>query len=191
MRDLARSPAVLGVVGPSNVGKTSLLEVWVPALRAHGLAVGVLKHASHGFLADRPGKDSYRLYEAGAEAVALVSREQIATFTRRSGGEGESVSLAAALATLPQDLDLVLAEGFAWEPIPRVVLFASDGEERCERLEQAPVLQRIRVPAASPGERPAFSPSLIASLVEFTREYVRAAGRDRWTPTDSDAMRRH
>ena len=57
--------------------------------------------------------------------------------------------------------------------------------------EQAPVLQRIRVPAASPGERPAFSPSLIASLVEFTREYVRAAGRDRWTPTDSDAMRRH
>ena len=64
--------AVVGFVGPSGVGKTTLLERLVEALSRRGLAVAAVKHASHGFLADRPGKDSYRLYEAGAEAVAVA-----------------------------------------------------------------------------------------------------------------------
>jgi len=188
MMDLpgARPAAVLGVVGSSSVGKTSLLEAWVPALRERGLAVGVLKHASHGFLADRPGKDSYRLYESGAEAVALVSCDQIATFTRRDGSQGEAVSLALALATLPAGLDLVLAEGFAWEPIPRVVLFPIDGEPRREHLELGEVLKLICVPAAQPGKQPPFSPVLIDSLVELALERVRMAARAVPTPTDAD-----
>ena len=81
-------PLVVGFVGPSNVGKTSLLERLIPALAARGLSVAAVKHSSHGFAADRPGKDSHRLYTAGAAAVALISREQLATFTRRDESVG-------------------------------------------------------------------------------------------------------
>lgn len=162
--DLEQRPPVVGFVGPSGVGKTSLLERLIPALARHGLSVGVLKHAHHGFLADRPGKDSHRLYESGAEAVALISREQVATFARRAPGAGEEVSLAAALASLPPHLDLVLAEGFSWEPIPRIVL-ARRGEaparEHCTRGE---VLQIVRVPDPPQDARPVYPEALIESL---------------------------
>ena len=67
--DSQRAPGVVGLVGRSGSGKTSLLESLIPALTARGLAVGAVKHTSHGFTADRPGKDSYRLYESGAESL--------------------------------------------------------------------------------------------------------------------------
>jgi len=156
---------VVGFVGHSGVGKTTLLERLIPPLTTRGLAVGVVKHASHGFLADRPGKDSYRLYESGANAVALISHEQIATFTRPGPAAGTDVSLAAVLASLPRDLDLVLAEGFSWEPIPRVVLFRQHGEPAPEHTERGEVLERVCVPSAPPGKPPAFSDTLISSLV--------------------------
>jgi len=126
---------VIGIVGSSGVGKTTLLERLLPALESRGIAVGAAKHASHGFLADRPGKDSHRLYEAGARAVALISTEQVAVFRRLDGSLVRPPALADALAALPPSLDFVLAEGFAWEPIPRVVLVGPDETPRSEHLE--------------------------------------------------------
>ena len=82
-REWNRPGAVISVVGPSGTGKTTLLERIVPALGRRGLGVGVVKHASHGFLAERPGKDSHRLYESGAAAAGFISRAQVATFARR------------------------------------------------------------------------------------------------------------
>ena len=156
---------VVGFVGPSGVGKTTLLERLVVALGRRGLAVAVVKHASHGFLADRPGKDSYRLYEAGAEAVALISREQVATFTRAAGRCANEVSLGVALEGLPQRLDVVLAEGFSWEPVSRVVLFRDGEEPAPEHVEPGEVLARVCAPLAPGGEPAAFSDTLIESLI--------------------------
>jgi molybdopterin-guanine dinucleotide biosynthesis protein B len=163
-QDLEQHAPVVGFVGPSGVGKTSLLERLIPALARHGLSVGVLKHASHGFLADRPGKDSHRLYESGADAVALISREQVASFARRAPGAGEEVSLAAALASLPRDLDLVLAEGFSWEPIPRIVLVRRGEAPAREHGTRGQVLEIVRVPDSPQGARPVFPEALIESL---------------------------
>jgi molybdopterin-guanine dinucleotide biosynthesis protein B len=178
---MSRRPAdrpvpVVGFVGPSGVGKTTLLELLVGALRRRGRAVAAVKHASHGFLADRPGKDSYRLYEAGAEAVALISREQVATFTRAAGCGGEDVSLAAALEGLPQRLDAVLAEGFSWESVPRVVLFRSGEEPAREHVEHGEVLARVCAPQAQEGEPPAFPDTLIESLIGLIEARIDAVG---------------
>jgi molybdopterin-guanine dinucleotide biosynthesis protein MobB len=158
---------IVGFVGHSGVGKTTLLERLIPPLTGRGLAVGVVKHASHGFLADRPGKDSYRLYESGANAVALISHQQVATFIRTEPAAETDVSLADALAGLPRDLDLVLAEGFSWEPIPRVVLFRQHEEPAPEHIERGEVIERVCVPSAPPGKPPLFSETLIDSLVRL------------------------
>ena len=58
---------VIGFVGPSSVGKTTLLEAIVPELQRRGLWVGVVKHSRHEVDVDRPGKDSARLNAAGAD----------------------------------------------------------------------------------------------------------------------------
>ena len=136
----------------------------------------MVKHASHGFLADRPGKDSYRLYEAGAEAVALISREQVATFTRAAARGAKEVSLVAALEGLPRALDLVLAEGFSWEPVPRVVLFRSGEEPAPEQVERGEVLARVCAPSAPEGEPPAFSDTLIESLIGLIEARIGGGG---------------
>jgi molybdopterin-guanine dinucleotide biosynthesis protein MobB len=158
---------VVGVVGPSNVGKTSLLERLIPALAVRGLSVAAVKHSSHGFAADRPGKDSHRLYTAGAAAVALISREQLATFTRRAAGAGEDVSLAEALAGLPGGLDVVLAEGFSWEPIPRLVLRADASEPPPPaHVENGEVIEIVTLAVAADGGRPDLPDALINSLAQ-------------------------
>jgi molybdopterin-guanine dinucleotide biosynthesis protein MobB len=179
--DPERAVPVIGFVGPSGVGKTSLVERLVAELTRRGLSVGAVKHSSHGFLADRPGKDSHRLYESGADAVALISREQIATFTRVERGAGEEVSLAEALTTLPGNLDLVLAEGFSWEPIPRVVLLCDDEEPAPAHVESGEVLDVVSVPDPPFGERPEYPEALIEMLTHMLEARVREAGGTRGT----------
>ena len=166
------SPNVVGFVGPSGVGKTSLLERLVPVLAARGLVVGAVKHASHGFVADREGTDSDRLYRAGASAVGLVSGAQLATFVRRDG----DVSLAAALAALPAGLDVVLVEGFSWEPIPRVVLMQDSRPPAMQHLRGGEVLSLIRLPRNAGGGPPVLAESLIASLADGIAERARRSG---------------
>jgi molybdopterin-guanine dinucleotide biosynthesis protein B len=166
-------PAVVGVAGRSGSGKTSLLELLIPHLSARGLAVGTVKHTSHGFLADRPGKDSYRLYESGAASVALISRQQLATFTRRSDDASPDVSLDTALASLPGDLDVVLVEGFSWEPIPRFVLVPDSESPIPEHLSRGRVLRIVKLLPQREGEKPEFPRTLIDSLAD---EVVRLTG---------------
>jgi len=165
--DLERAIPVVGFVGPSGVGKTSLVERLVTELKRRGLSVGAVKHASHGFLADRPGKDSHRLYESGADAVALISRVR---------GVGVVVSLAEALATLPRDLDLVLAEGFSWEPIPRVVLLRDDEEPAPAHVQSGEVLDVVNIPNPPYGEKPEYPETLVAMLTHMLEARVREAG---------------
>lgn len=179
---------VVGIVGSSGVGKTTLLERLLPALEARGVAVGAAKHASHGFLADRPGKDSHRLYEAGARAVALISSEQVAVFRHLEGSPVRPPSLADALAGLPPSLDLVLAEGFAWEPITRIVLVGPEETPRSEHLECGEVLSIVRMPPAL-DTKPFLSAAFIESLADDVLEHARAARRRAGAPAAQPWLR--
>ena len=178
-------PAVFGVVGRSGSGKTSLLELLIPHLTKQGLAVGTVKHTSHGFLADRPGKDSYRLYESGAASVALISHQQLATFTRRSDEASPDVSLDTALASLARGLDVVLVEGFSWEPIPRFVLVPESESPIPEHLSRGEVLGILRIPAKPDGRKPSFSQALVDAITGEIEQQVRQGGTN--PPVDSGA----
>ncbi len=115
-RDLARlrDLPVLGICGCSGAGKTTLIEALLPLLAGQGLRVAVVKHDAHNVRIDRPGKDSDRLFRAGAD-VSLFGEER---FSRWHGGEG----FTDFLARLCRRYDLVLVEGHARTAIPKIWL---------------------------------------------------------------------
>ncbi len=84
MSAVERMP-VLAVCGWSGSGKTTLLESLIPLLRERGLQVAVVKNDAHGVEVDRPGKDSDRLFRAGASVVLRSPRESFARWQRSWG----------------------------------------------------------------------------------------------------------
>lgn len=117
------------VCGASGSGKTTLLEAAIPALARRGLAVAVVKHAAHGIAADRPGKDSERLFAAGADVVVRAPAE---SFARHHG----EVELDAALTSLAADHDLILVEGHKGTPLPKLWLASSEAEAAPEDVAE-------------------------------------------------------
>jgi molybdopterin-guanine dinucleotide biosynthesis protein MobB len=111
---------ILGVCGWSGAGKTALLEALVPRLRARGLAVAVVKHDVHGLNLDRPGKDSDRLFRAGADVCLASPAERLA----RSHLDG-ALDPEPGLRELARRYDLVLVEGHKDTALPKVWLLAS------------------------------------------------------------------
>ena len=112
---------LLGFAAFSGTGKTTLLTRLIPLLRERGLRVGVIKHAHHSFDIDQPGKDSYRLRQAGASPVMVVSSRRRA-IVYQYDDQGE-VHLKDQLPYLAhEDLDLILVEGFKHAAIAKIEL---------------------------------------------------------------------
>jgi molybdopterin-guanine dinucleotide biosynthesis protein B len=102
--------------GPAS-GKTTLLEELIPRLTAAGLRVSLIKHAHHRFDIDHPGKDSYRLREAGCSEVLLISDQRWVLMHELRGAPEPSLEEQIARFS---DCDLVLVEGFKQTPIPKL-----------------------------------------------------------------------
>lgn len=108
---------VFGLAGYSGSGKTTLLERVVPGLIARGLSVSVVKHAHHDFDIDRPGKDSFRHRQAGAREVLIASGYRWALMHElRDEAEPTLADLLARLSPV----DLVLIEGYKFDPLPKL-----------------------------------------------------------------------
>jgi len=113
--------AAFGVCGWSGSGKTTLLERVIPELVRRGLAVAVVKHDAHGVSLDTPGKDSDRLFRAGAD-ICLRGPNEVAWRLR----PGVATTLDTVVAGLLTDHDLVLVEGHKQTPLPKVWLAHPD-----------------------------------------------------------------
>ena len=111
---------MLGVVGWSGSGKTSLLEGLIAGLAGQGLRVNVVKHSHHDVELEPPRKDSARLRMAGAAEVMLASPYRVAIL-RELRGAAEP-ALEEHLARLAP-ADLTLVEGYKWEPLPKLEVF--------------------------------------------------------------------
>jgi molybdopterin-guanine dinucleotide biosynthesis protein B len=110
--------AVSFVAASSNSGKTTLIEQVVRILKARGLRVAVVKHASAGFDLDKPGKDSWRFQQAGADTVVLVGPDTMAFMKKiiREPTPEELVQIAG-------DVDIVIHEGFKLSAKNRIEIF--------------------------------------------------------------------
>lgn len=116
------SRPLVGFAAYSGTGKTTLLLGLVPLLKQAGLRIAVVKHAHHDFQMDLPGKDSFRLREAGADEMLVAGRCRVG-WIRECRESRDEPRLQEVLDMLdPRRLDLVLVEGFKSEPIPKIEL---------------------------------------------------------------------
>jgi molybdopterin-guanine dinucleotide biosynthesis protein MobB len=134
-----RCAPVLAVCGFSGSGKTTLLEAAIPRLVDRGLAVAVVKHDAHGFEVDRLGKDSDRLFRAGA-TVALSGPQQ--QFERRPAAS--MLSLEDILARLSCDHDLVLVEGHKDTQLPKLWLANAEQQDAPQSVAPQSVTNVVR-----------------------------------------------
>lgn len=100
---------VIGIIGWSGTGKTTLLTDLIPVLIARGYTVSTMKHTHHDFDMDQPGKDSYLHREAGAREVLLTSKKRWALLNElRDEPEPDMEELFTKMAPV----DILLIEGF-------------------------------------------------------------------------------
>ncbi len=120
-------PALVAIIGRSGEGKTTFIESLIPELMLLGLRVGTVKHDVHGFEMDRPGKDSWRLGQAGASACVVTSPTRLAFIARPD----RELSLTEIVQRYFRACDIVIAEGYKQEAPHRVELFRTGaGHER-------------------------------------------------------------
>jgi len=117
MENPSPSPPVFAVCGFKNSGKTTLLEKVIPLLRNQGMAVAVIKHDAHGVQVDHQGKDSDRLFRAGADVLLRGPNESLA---RRHPSSVGGIEEAAEMLLWRHDV--VLVEGHKETPLPKIWL---------------------------------------------------------------------
>ena len=141
------TPALFGFVGRSGAGKTTLITDVIDCLRVDGFTVSAIKRAHDGFDLDRPGKDSWRLREAGCREVMMVGDRRWALLHEY---QEEPEPAPLALAQRMSGVDIVLFEGFRnaalpmievfrpslgrpmlWPDCPSVIAVATDGNITC------------------------------------------------------------
>lgn len=118
LRLTAPLPPVVAVWGPSKSGKTRLLELLIPRLRAAGLRIGTVKHTHHQPSLDTPATDSHRHAAAGAERVLLLGPDHAALFCHQT----DQPHLWPWLESFAGEVDLVLVEGFKQTPLRHIRL---------------------------------------------------------------------
>lgn len=122
MRHLSHEPGtrptipIISFVGHSGSGKTTLLEKLLRELKRRGYRLAAIKHHHHRDLGcDEPGKDSWRLAQAGADQVVIAGPHRVIS-VRTFEDEATVEQLIAVI----QDVDLILIEGFKQADVPKI-----------------------------------------------------------------------
>ncbi|MFH0945661.1 MAG: molybdopterin-guanine dinucleotide biosynthesis protein B [Planctomycetota bacterium] len=156
----------LSIVGRSGSGKTTLLVRLIPQLIRVGVRVAALKHSHHGRIeVDRPGKDSFRLREAGAEAVMLLSQGQLVQIETLR----EQPSIEQIESRL-RGIDLLLVESWKSASLPSLEVIGESGD----RIDPVGCGERLAlVSDLDPGgSLPRFRRDDVEELARFVRDWM-------------------
>jgi molybdopterin-guanine dinucleotide biosynthesis adapter protein len=137
-----REVPVVSFVGKSNVGKTTALVRVIHELKMRGVRVGTIKHDTHGFEVDRPGKDSWRHAQAGSDVVVIAGPRRMAMIRQLE----RELSLEE-IVPLMGDVDLVLTEGYKRGNRPKIeVSRAERGTELLCKADELIAVMADHVP---------------------------------------------
>lgn len=160
-------PLVL-VVGKTNSGKTTLVEKLVPELVARKYKVATIKHCSHDFEIDYPGKDSFRHRAAGASTSIVASKEKVALVKNIEN----DMSLDNVINSfVSSDTDIIIAEGYKNEHKPKI-----------EVIKDTPICTKEELIAVVARERkdfglPCFLSDEIKKIADFIEEKIIRKGK--------------
>jgi molybdopterin-guanine dinucleotide biosynthesis protein B len=124
---------IISIVGRSESGKTTLLEVLIAELKLRGYRVAVIKHSAEAFELDTLKKDSWRFSQAGSELSAISSAHKLAIFkpVEQDFGPQELFNFIC------WDYDLILTEGFKQSSYPKIEVHRKEqGEGLLSPLQQ-------------------------------------------------------
>jgi molybdopterin-guanine dinucleotide biosynthesis protein MobB len=125
---------VIAVIGYLNSGKTRCMTGLISALARRGYRVASAKHCCEGFQLDLEGKDSWQHQQAGAAISLLSNGHQFAALVTST----QPPTLAELSERYAHDADILLAEGYSWEPFPKILVTSCDYlyEERVNPAKQ-------------------------------------------------------
>ena len=158
-------PPVIAFIGKPDSGKTTLLEKLIPELRRRGYRIGTIKHHVHAFEMDKPGKDTWRHKQAGANTVALSSPTGLGIIR----DVAEDLTIEELVGRYYGDIDLVIAEGYKRLGLPKIEVFRS-------ALHEAPLPDRddtwVAMVSDTDGvaDLPCFGLEDVAGLADFLEE---------------------
>jgi len=161
-------PFVLGIVGKSNVGKTTLILKLIPELTKRGHKVGTVKNCPHGFDIDRKGKDSWKFSKEGSKGVLLTSQKKIALIKTTE----ENSDILEIIDLVFYDFDVVLVEGFSKEQRLEKIEILRKGisEQIYSPLDEViAVVSDIDVRV----DKPIFKPDQICAIVDFLEKIMK------------------
>ena len=107
--------------GPSNSGKTTLIEkISKKLISTYKIAI-IKNDPSDKAKFDTEGKDSHKFYNTGAEVV-VTSPKRTTYFSHRQKSLDEIVNMI-------NDFDYLLVEGLKYLPLPRLAVFRGEIDE--------------------------------------------------------------
>ena len=171
MPDLSKAPAtppqktdIITIVGKSDSGKTTLLEKLIAELTRRKYRIGTVKHAHDGFEIDSEGKDSWRHKKAGAHAVLVITKDKIAMV------RDDRTSDIEKMQTYLFDVDIILAEGFKGQTLPKIEIFrTSSGHKEPLCMEDGTLIAFVTDSAHRP-DVPVFGLEEVERLADFIEE---------------------
>lgn len=166
---------LLAIAAWSGTGKTTLLKKLIPALCAHEIRPGLIKHTHHDMDVDKPGKDSYELRKAGAAQTLVASSQRWALMTETP--DDTELDLAYLVSRMDAStLDVVLVEGFKHEAVAKILLW----RQNCGHSLQELMLDEHVIAVASDEPLEISVPVLdlnnIEQITDFILRWLRSAG---------------
>ena len=107
--------------GPSNSGKTTLIEKVAKKLITEEKVAIIKNDPKDKAVFDTEGKDSYKFSQTGAEVV-VTSPTRTTYFSQREKNLDDII-------TMINDFDILLVEGLKTLPLPRIAIFRNAIDE--------------------------------------------------------------
>jgi len=170
---IIKSPCIIGFCAAnSGSGKTTLTEKLIPQLIKKGFIVSAIKHAHHQFDIDTPGKDSFRIRDAGAAQTLIFNDHRSALITESLDAK---FNIEQAITQISFDTDIILIEGLKNMNYPKIevhrkeisneILFKKDSNIIAIVSD---LLLDIKIPS--------FGLNDITSIVDFIVQYKNSYG---------------